>query len=72
MDEDAKMDAGRVSKAMTEYLSQLSIASAVHSLNQQLLQSVFAVCSDSFIGNMMGTLNAKMALKSRFHVRKFI
>ena len=43
IDEDAKMDAGQVSAAMSEYLSRLSKASAVHSANQQLLQSVSAV-----------------------------
>ena len=66
--EDAKMDVGYVSEAMTEYLSQLSKASAVRSINQQLICPISADYSDSFIGDAMGTLNAEMELKKGFCV----
>lgn len=62
------MDVVHKSEATSEYLPRLSKASAAHFLSQQLLQSVSAVYSDSFIDDAMGTLNADMALKLGFRV----
>ena len=68
LDEVAMMDIGQTSDAMNEYLSRIREASAIHSVNQQLLCSVSVVYSDGFVNAAMGKLDAEMVLKKGFRV----